>query len=305
MNEIASTRDKAPLDELMLAMDVVDTLRHREQVVARELDAEGRDAELRARLHEIYAGQGIDVSDEIIERGVRALREDRFVYVPTAPSLDRSLARIYVSRGRWGKPLLSIAVIGVLLFGGLQTFVWGPERAAIASLPTELASAYAAVESSSEDDSADQPAAELLAQGQVALDHGDYADAESAIAGLNELVRELERTYELRIVSRPGELSGVWRVPDVNTKAQNFYLIVEAVTPDGSVLQLPVRNEEDGQTHRVSKWGVRVDEATFRSVADDKQDDGIIQKAVVAVKPRGTLALDYELPTLGGMITDW
>ena len=31
-----------PLDEVMLAMDVVDTLRHRELLVARELAAEDR-----------------------------------------------------------------------------------------------------------------------------------------------------------------------------------------------------------------------------------------------------------------------
>ena len=42
------------LDEIMIAMDVVDTLRHREELVRRELDDEGREAELIARLREIY-----------------------------------------------------------------------------------------------------------------------------------------------------------------------------------------------------------------------------------------------------------
>ena len=46
MNEVV-VKDKAPLDELMLAMDVVDTLRHKELVLARELTAEDRDAKLR------------------------------------------------------------------------------------------------------------------------------------------------------------------------------------------------------------------------------------------------------------------
>ena len=92
---------KPPLDEVMLAMDVVDTLRHRELIVQRELSADHRDQQLIERLRGIYAGQGIEVSDDVLERGVRDLRENRFVYVPPAPSLSHTLARIYVSRRRW------------------------------------------------------------------------------------------------------------------------------------------------------------------------------------------------------------
>lgn len=47
------------LDELMLAMDVVDTLRHQDNLVARELDESRREAELIARLRQIYESQGL------------------------------------------------------------------------------------------------------------------------------------------------------------------------------------------------------------------------------------------------------
>src|SRR5687768_7226864 len=96
-------KEKAPLDELMLAMDVVDTLRHKELVLARELTAEDRDAKLLDQLREIYTSQGIEVTDEILQRGVDALREERFVYPQPEPSLSRTLALAYVTRGRWGK----------------------------------------------------------------------------------------------------------------------------------------------------------------------------------------------------------
>ncbi len=43
MNEVV-VKEQAPLDELMLAMDVVDTLRHKELVLAREVEADDRDA---------------------------------------------------------------------------------------------------------------------------------------------------------------------------------------------------------------------------------------------------------------------
>ena len=50
----------------MLAMDVVDTLRHRRALVERELKSADRDRALKKRLKEIYAEQGIDVPDEVL-----------------------------------------------------------------------------------------------------------------------------------------------------------------------------------------------------------------------------------------------
>lgn len=95
-----------PMDEVMLAMDVVDTLRRNSRVVERELNVEMREAELLARLKELYGTQGIEVSDDILREGVIALREDRFTYKPTPPSFSRSLAKFYIKRHKWGKPLL-------------------------------------------------------------------------------------------------------------------------------------------------------------------------------------------------------
>jgi hypothetical protein len=308
------TTERPPLDELMLAMDVVDTLRHRERLIERELSADERDRQMIVRLREIYAGQGIEVSDDVLEQGVRALNEDRFTYTPPAPGFGVSLARIYVSRRRWGVPLALVVGIVAVVMLAYEVLVGGPERAAIAALPAQLEAAYGAVIEAA--DGANAGAAEagtdveadartLLNDGELALARDDYAGARTAIAGLDGLSATLLEEYELRVVSRPGELSGVWRVPDANPAAQNYYLIVEAIDPDGDRLTLPIVNEEDGRTYRVSRWGVRVDEATFRAVASDKQDDGIIQDAVVAVKRRGTMTPDYRDGALSGAITSW
>ncbi len=59
MSEAAA--DKKPLDEVLLAMDVVDTLRHRQLTLAREMDDVGRERELIERLKDIYHAQGIEV----------------------------------------------------------------------------------------------------------------------------------------------------------------------------------------------------------------------------------------------------
>lgn len=298
-------QDTAPLDEVMLAMDVVDTLRHRERVIERALSADQHDAKMIDRLREIYAGQGIEVSDEVLTQGVRALREDRFVYTPPAPGLATLLARVYVSRGRWGKPLTFVVALVAAALIGYQVLVRGPQLAEIAALPAALDAAYTGVVEVAEQDEVVTGAAAMLSDGRVALGREEYGGARAAITGLDALRAKLLQEYELRIIPRPGELSGVWRVPDLNPNAQNYYLIVEAVDGEGKSLTLPILDEEDGAVHRVSRWGVRVDEATFRAVADDKQDDGIIQEDVVGVKRRGSVEPEYRPGALGGAITEW
>ena len=66
-----------------------------------------------------------------------------------------------------------------------------------------------------------------------------------------------------------------------------------------------MRNEETGGVETVSKFGVRVPEATFEAVARDKREDGIVQKNRFGVKLRGMLAIDYQMPFEGGFITKW
>jgi hypothetical protein len=304
MNEVV-VKEAAALDELMLAMDVVDTLRHRELMLTREVEADDRDQRLLERLREIYTSQGIEVTDEVLAQGVRALREDRFVYPGPAAGLARSLATLYVTRGRWGKwvgGLTALVVVGTLAF---QLLVRGPELRAIEALPVDLQATYQSIVTTTDDAGALADARGLLSAGEAAVERRDYDVAREAVADLRALDARLELVYELKVVSRPGERSGIWRVPDVNTGAQNFYLIVEAIAPNGAALRLPIRNEETRRTERVSKWGLRVDEETFRRVAADKSDDGIIQQDGVGAKRRGVLEPEYSVATAGDAITEW
>ena len=95
----------------MVAMDVVDTVRHREHLVDRELDAEARRARLIERLRQIYTAQGIEVTDAALEAGVDALEEERFAYSPPEGGFSLALARMYVRRDRWLRPLLLLILL--------------------------------------------------------------------------------------------------------------------------------------------------------------------------------------------------
>jgi len=107
------------------------------------------------------------------------------------------------------------------------------------------------------------------------------------------------------VVSERGIRSGVWRIPDINTRAKNFYIIVQAVDNKGLSLRLPIKSEESGKTKLVSKWGLRVDKKVFESIQFDKLDDGVIQNDRIGTKRRGYLKPDYLIPTTGATITRW
>ena len=300
------------LSDLMLAMDVVDTLRHHEGIVETELGQKDRDEGLKARLRKIYEGQGLEVSDRILEEGIRSLKESRFVYTPPPPSFARTMAQLWVRRGSIGK------VIGVLLalaaaVVGWQVWKWqsvrhSTEQARIEManvLPRELSEAADAARREAKVAAAQEAVNRLSADGRTALSAGDAKGVNASISGLKDLRTKLLQQYVLRIVSRPGERAGIFRIPNVNRGSRNYYLIVEALTPEGKLLSVPIMNEESGKTESVTKWGVRVPQSTYDAVRKDKLDDGIIQNNRLAEKRRGSLEPDYLMPVQSGAITKW
>lgn len=304
---------KAPLDEVMLAMDVVDTLRQRQTLVERELNEEGREAQLVARLRKIYAAQGMQVPDKVLREGVEALKRDRFVYASPKPGLSVWLARAYVRRGTIGKAVAVVALLIIAGLAGYKFLVVDPaQRRATAAfvelqetLPNTLTALRKSIATLAREPEVKARAETLYTQGAAAAAEGRAEAARGAVAALQKLADILRQDYEVRIVTDPGVRSGIWRVPDANSGARNYYLIVEAATSAGKLLELPVLSEETGKTKQVSRWGVRVSAPVFEAVRADKTDDGIIQNRTVAVKPPGYTKLDYKMPVAGGAITDW
>ena len=306
--------DAKPLDEVLLAMDVVDTLRHRENTLMRELDEDGRRQDLIKRLKDIYDAQGIEVSDTVIEEGVAALKEQRFAYLPPKPSFSVRLAKIYVSRSRWGKPVIG-ALAAVSVLGLVYQFgVAGPANARAEAAQIELTQTLPAQISGLEDeigriaiqDRALQIGATYVQDARAALRAEDAPSAKRAIASLEALRDELATSYEIRVVYGPNEpRSGVIRLNDNVPGNTNYYLIVEAIDPAGRTVERLITNQENTQTARASKWGQEVSEADFNRVAADKRDDLIIQDAVIGTKAIGAIDPEFTVETTGGAILEW
>lgn len=305
--------ETAPLDDVMLAMDVVDTLRHNQDLVTRELSESDREKQLIDKLRDIYRQQGIEVPDHILKEGVAALNESRFVYTPPKPGLGTTLARLYVGRKRWFPAVATIVVLLGLGLGG-YFFAYLPfqasqvaqaQRELQVELPARMDAVYQSIYEETKVQVASNRADELRTRGKALAADGNKAGAEQALADMTAIRDTLRQVYDLKIVNREGVKSGFWTFPEINTAATNYYIVVEALDEHGKALNLPIRNEENGQTETVSMWGLRVPESVYRMVEADKRDDGIIQGNIVGVKQYGFLDVDYTVPVMGGAVTRW
>ena len=293
------------LDDVMMAMDVVDTLRHRTRIVDMELNESAREEQLVARLKEIYGAQGIEVPDRILKDGVRALAEQRFVYKPPRDTFSVKLAKAYVNRKRWLPQTVTAVGLLAAIAVGFQLLVFGPMNAEWQNMPTTISAELAEGQALATDPVIDAQLASLAAEGQRAVANGDRDGARTQLKTMQGMNDQLAQEYDIRIVSRPDEDTGFWRQANDQPNAMNYYLVVEAVAPGGRVLKVPIRSVEEQTTESVSMWAQRVDKATFDRVAAEKQSNGMVVNDILGRKARGELEPAFDTPVPGGAITEW
>lgn len=303
----------APLSEVMLAMDVVDTLRYRQDLALREIGGTNRKARLVERLRNVYKEQGIEVPDRILLEGVAALEEGRFMYEPPEAGLKRTLAQIYVTRSNWAKWVIGISSALILSFG-TYFFAYLPYQAnrdetarieLAETMPEQMQAIFQTIFDETKVQTAVTSARSLLKRGQTAAQEGNREEAQKSLDGLIEIRDQLRQQYSLRVVNRDGVQSGFWTFPEINRDATNYYIVVEAVDENGEILKLPIANEETGTVETVALWGLRVPEFVYNSVGADKRDDGIIQRNSIGQKQFGFLDVNFTIPVLGGAVTRW
>lgn len=136
------TVQKVKIDDLMIAMDAVDTLRHETSLLEAELFSDERKTSLKVRLRQYYAEQGIEVTDEILEKAVEDMDKNRFVHTPLKAGLASTLAHMWVDRARLGKraAIAAVAVIGIGFVGNVayDQIVVKPRERAVAELRLDL-----------------------------------------------------------------------------------------------------------------------------------------------------------------------
>ncbi len=300
-----ATGEPRKLDDVLLAMDVVDTLRHRVSVVDAELNAEKREQQLIDRLKEIYGAQGISVPDRILKDGVKALEEQRFVYKPPENTFGVKLAKLYVSRKKWAPAAMTFTGAIAALVVGWQVFWAIPQANEWSGMPAEITRLLEQGQGLAADPAVDAQLAGVAAEGQRAVANNNHGAARTQVDTLKSMNEKLAQEYDIRIVSRPDEDTGFWRQSEDRPNALNYFLVVEAVAPGGRILTVPVTSIETQKTDRVNIWAQRVAKETFDKVAQEKSASGVITNDILGHKARGELEPRFDMPTPGGAITEW
>ncbi|HEX5007243.1 MAG TPA: DUF6384 family protein [Hyphomonadaceae bacterium] len=302
----AATGEPRKLDDVLLAMDVVDTLRHRVSVVDAELNAEKREQQLIDRLKEIYGAQGISVPEKILKDGVKALEEQRFVYKPPENTFSVKLAKLYVSRRKWLPAAMTFTGAIVALVVGWQVFWAIPQANEWRGMPAEIARLLEQGQGLAVDPAVDAQLASVAAEGQRAVANNNHGSARTQVETLKAMNEKLAQEYDVRIVSRPDEDTGFWRQSNDQPNAMNYYLVVEAVAPGGRILTVPITSIETQKTERVNIWAQRVAKDTFDKTAAEKSGaGGVITNDILGHKARGELEPRFDVPVPGGAITKW
>jgi len=377
-------------NDLIVAADIVDTIRNDERLIDHELGSEDRRKALKARLKDMYKAQGMEVSDAVIEEAVQRKDADRFVFKPMDGGVSRFLWTSYVRRNKYALRLS--VTVGVIIFGlagfsaakyqfvdkpaleearnlELQFNEVLPNRLKAASeeanasadrLQDELSKSYItaqqtivnsairardifeaetgikAIEELGRNLKKTEVRRNLLASAKQTIDietakvaslsvdenarealnlklHGiglaaESADAsalKTAIRSYNTTLSYVQSTYDIQIVDRDGERTGVWRYWEP-TGEKYYYVVVEAVDRTGRVQAIDVKNVENGRTYSVDTWAIRVPQRTYEKVGADKQSDGVVDNTKAGMKPAGSIDIRWDLPTINDQrITFW
>jgi hypothetical protein len=204
-------------DNIMKAMDAVDSLRHRESIVDTEVSAEERDRLLIAKLREAYAVQGTVVSDDVLKKSVASLNEKRFVHEPMKAGWQRIIATLYVRRNKYGKRALLASILAVAMIAGPTIYLKRQEAARIErevaaakafdvliakTLPEELKRSTAgALRAADDAGMSAQRSAEINrrnADGKAAIEARNAERANAEIAKIDGIRKEME----IALVSR-------------------------------------------------------------------------------------------------------
>ena len=161
----------------------------------------------------------------------------------------------------------------------------------VSTLQPVVEKVYKSIQEISKEEKANTLAQEKYNSAISDINKLDLSQATANLNQLRNLFDNLNTSYEVRIVNRPGVKSGIDRyfTDSSGKRASGFYVIVEAVDSNGQVIPRSIKSEEDSSVRSVSMWGERVPEYIYERVKSDKIADGIVNDSLFARKARGYL----------------
>lgn len=305
------------LRDQMGAMALIDEMRHKQMIVREHLDMPKRREEVARRIREYYQSQNIEVNDELVEQGVRAYFEKRLMYeAPPAGALSGLLARIYITRSSWKKPVVGGVTALALLAGGSYFAQQARENAAmqaaardaavIDNIAAQIRETDARFKSMGLAPAEQEQVAALVAAANTAVQERDIARAKESLAALQATLAYAETPLTFNVVDRAGVKSGVERNYGASG-GKSWYLITEAMDPSGKAVPVTVTSVESGEKKQAAMFGVRVGKDVYESVRADKMEDGHVDNRTLGKKPANSLTPQFTraFSVQPDMILEW
>ncbi|MGP0171135.1 DUF6384 family protein [Pseudomonas sp. NCHU5208] len=127
----------------------------------------------------------------------------------------------------------------------------------------------------------------------------DLASAEADLEALSASVAFAQQALSIDVVSRSSERSGVERTyRERGVSGRAWFAIVEATDASGNVIKVPILDVETDKKAVVQTFGVRISEAEYQRLKEDKQQDGHIDNRHMGTKPAKSLTIDWTPRTL-------
>ena len=248
----APTQTTKPAEQLTIAemtriMDVVSALRRERGVAQQQLNLDETKRLLRERLIETARVTGDKVSQVEIDVAIEQYFDQLHVFEAPKTSLETILAHVYVARHTIAKWAVGIGLTATLWWSLFSYGIMpGPARTEriAGELYGNIEKSVAAVESISKVPDLTQRIEQLREQAEVYRAGGNLKGLERVAAQIASQEALLKQEYTLQIMQSPE--SGIQKIAP-NGNVSGYYLIVQAVAPDGTPLSMTVRDGETGE----------------------------------------------------------
>ncbi|MFO0951155.1 MAG: DUF6384 family protein [Isosphaeraceae bacterium] len=188
------------------------------------------------------------------------------------------------------------------------------QLAQVAKLKAEAEKSAANAKAIARDPSVGPEVDRLAAEAATYAKERDVKRLNGVVDGLTRMESRLDEEYTVSILAAPGGRSAFTRLMPAKDgkRVSEYYVIVQAKRPDGSLVGRRVHNSENGKDRDVTTWAERVPEGVYRRLEHDKKADGILNETTFAVKLRGLTSEQVVMPAEDGkslvrlgQITDW
>lgn len=315
------------LKTMLSVMDLASELRGQRERAKTLIDLDGERETIKKKILDSAKISGEDLTDDELNRALDAYYQGLRRFKTPEEGISHKLARLYIKRSKYGLilglPLLLLLGIAVSTFS-VASYFESRKLNQIVEASKRSLNHYEQIKLIAKNPQLVSKASSLNSEldliqrnASAQSDNTEILDtnllrAEKIEKELAAISRALSSEYQVRIVNKSGQKSGIDRYYGSGDKSAGYYLILEAIDELGRVREMSILNKETGKVNVVKKWGEAVPKETFLRIAADKSDNGIIDNDLYGLKSRGYLDFQVQMKDTFGQvlerskqITDW